>query len=176
MNENYLLDDTLFSYIDNMQPYLDGEIGRLQQYAIKENMPIITNDVVKLLGFLLGVTKPKHILEIGTAIGFSAIYMSSFLPEGGTLTTIDRYPFMIEEAKKNFKKFKADNITLLEGNANDIFQNGTVALQWEDIPHRQKTIYSRLNEFIYLITHNKKLRTSIISISDGLALMQKTEE
>ncbi|MBQ7265696.1 MAG: O-methyltransferase [Firmicutes bacterium] len=222
MNENYLIDNELFKYILNLYPKLEGKLGELRKKALEEDMPVITDDVVRLMGFLLRLIKPCNILEIGTCVGFSAIYMSGFLKEGGHITTIDRYPYMIERAKENIADFGlTDKITLLEGDANDIlprlakeghkydfifmdaakgqyinllsyvirlckkdgvivaddiFQNGTVAKKWEDIPHRQKTIYSRLNEFLYAITHNESLYTSILTLSDGIALMQKISE
>lgn len=212
--ENYLED-----YIENLQTYCPNELGELQKKAYEEGLPIIPKDVVKLLGFVLGIKKPKAILEIGMAVGFSSSYMSQFLPEDGYIKTIDRYPVMIERAKANFKKFNLeDKITVLEGDANDILptldekfdfvfmdaakgqyitilpevlrltkvggiimaddilQEGRVAQDYFEIPKRQRTIHKRLNEFLQEITHNEKLRTSILTIGDGVALIEKLED
>lgn len=214
-----LVEDYLAEYIDNMQTDCDGELGELQKWAYEQGLPIIPKDVVKLLGFVLGLKKPKAILEIGMAVGFSASYMSQFLPEDGYIKTIDRYPLMIEMARENFKKFNLqDKITVLEGNANDILptmdeqfdfvfmdaakgqyitilpevlrltkvggvimaddilQEGRVAQDYFEIPRRQRTIHKRLNEFLQEITHNSKLRTSILTVGDGVALIEKLED
>ncbi len=214
-----LVEDYLESYIDKLQLDCEGELGDLQRQSYEAGLPIIPKDVVKLLGFVLGVKKPKAILEIGMAVGFSSSYMSTFLPEDGYIKTIDRYPLMIEKAKANFKKLNVeDKITILEGDANeilptldekfdfvfmdaakgqyinilpdvlrvtkvggiimadDILQEGRVAMDYFDVPKRQRTIHKRLNEFLEEITHNKKLRTSILTIGDGVALIEKLED
>jgi predicted O-methyltransferase YrrM len=171
------------------------------------------------MGVILGIKKPKRILEIGMAVGFSASFMVGMLPEDGKLVTIDRYPLMIEKAKANFERLGVrDKIELIEGDANevlskldgefdfvfmdagkgqyiniledvirltkvggvimtdDIFQSGQVALPPEEIPHRNRTIYNRLNKFMEAITTDKRLRTSLLTIGDGVALMEKLED
>ena len=118
-----LVEDYISEYLDNMLTDCEGELGELQRRAYKEGLPIIPKDVVKLLGFIIGIKKPKAILEIGMAVGFSSSYMAQFLSEDGYIKTIDRYPMMIERAKENFKKFGLeDKITILEGNANDVLK------------------------------------------------------
>lgn len=214
-----LVEDYIAEYIENMLTDCPGKLGELQRKAYEEGLPIIPKDVVKLLGFILGIKKPKAILEIGMAVGFSASFMSQFLPEDGYIKTIDRYPVMIERARKNFKKFGLENkITILEGNANDILpdmeeqfdfvfmdaakgqyitilpdvlrltkkggiimaddilQEGRVAQEYTEIPRRQRTIHKRLNEFLYEITHNEKLRTTVLTVGDGVALIEKLED
>ena len=214
-----LVENYLAEYINNIQTNCDGNLGELQKWAYEQGLPIIPKDVVKLLGFVLGLKKPKAILEIGMAVGFSASYMSQYLSEDGYIKTIDRYPLMLERARANFKKFGLeDKITILEGNANDILptmdekfdfvfmdaakgqyitilpevlrltkvggvimaddilQDGRVAQDYFEIPKRQRTIHKRLNEFLQEITHNEKLRTSILTVGDGVALIEKLED
>lgn len=214
-----LVEDYLAIYVDDLQPLCEGELGNIQKDAYEKGLPIISNEVVKLMGFVLGIKKPVKILEIGMAVGFSAGFMSTFLPENGSITTIDRYPMMIEEAKINFKRLGLENkITILEGDANDILptledkfdfvfmdaakgqyiymlphvlrltkrgsiimvddvlQEGRVAQGYTEIPRRQRTIHKRLNDFLHEITHNDKLRTSILTIGDGVALIEKLED
>ena len=214
-----LVENYLAEYINNIQTNCDGNLGKLQKWAYEQGLPIIPKDVVKLLGFVLGLKKPKAILEIGMAVGFSASYMSQYLSEDGYIKTIDRYPLMIERARANFKKFGLeDKITILEGNANDILptmdekfdfvfmdaakgqyitilpevlrltkvggvimaddilQDGRVAQDYFEIPKRQRTIHKRLNEFLQEITHNEKLRTSILTVGDGVALIENLED
>ncbi len=114
-----LVEKYLEDYVLDMLPYCNGSLGELQKQSYELGLPIIPKDVVMLLGFVLSIHKPVKILEIGMAVGFSASYMSGFLPENGHITTIDRYPHMIEKARANFKKLGVeDKITLLEGDAN----------------------------------------------------------
>jgi predicted O-methyltransferase YrrM len=211
-----IVDERLSKYINDIQPLCSGELGELQKAAYEEGLPIIPNDVVRLMGVILGLTKPKKILEIGMAVGFSSIYMSDFLPEDGSITTIDRYPYMIDRAKENFEKFgKGDKINLIVGDAvevlkeldgefdlvfmdaakgqyinilpdvirltrkgglivaDDVLQDGRVAMERLDVPRRQRTMHTRLNEFLSEISNNKELRSSILTVGDGVALMQK---
>lgn len=214
-----LINENLDNYLKNLMPMVDGDLGDLQQRSYNEGVPIIPNDVVRLISVLLSIKKPKKILEIGCAVGFSSSFMSKFLQEGGTVTTIERYPVMIEKAKKNIKNLGLnDKINLIEGDANqvlkqldeqfdvifmdagkgqyinilpdvyrllkiggiiiadDILQNGDVCKQKEEIIKRQRTIHYRLNDFLWEITHNKGLDTSILTIGDGVAICYKTKE
>ncbi len=212
-----LVEKYLWDYVDKIQPYCGGELGELQKQAYEEGLPIIPNEVVRLLGLFLSLTKPKKILEIGMAVGFSATYMTGFLPPDGSITTIDRYPEMIERAKENFKRLGVeDKITILEGDAgkilptlndtfdfvfmdaakgqyihflpdvmrllkkggiifaDDVLQDGRVAMDYEEIPRRQRTIHKRMNEFLEEISNNYK--SSILTVGDGVAIIQKPED
>lgn len=118
-----LVNAELEKYINEIQPLRQGELGKLQSYAYEVGLPIIPNDVVRLMAFLLEMQKPKAILEIGMAVGFSSIFMSGYLADGGYIKTIDRYPMMIEKAKANFEKFGvSDKIEILIGDANDVLK------------------------------------------------------
>ena len=118
-----LIDENLDIYLNNLMPKVDGELGKLQQKSYEEGVPIIPNDVVRLISVLLSIKKPKKILEIGCAVGFSSSFMSSFLQDGGKVTTIERYPVMIEKAKANIKSLGLDNkIELIEGDANEVLK------------------------------------------------------
>ena len=84
-------------------------------------MPIIRPQMQSLLKFLLAWGKPMKILEVGTAIGFSALLMSEYAPKGCHITTIEKYEKRIPIARENFEKAgKTDDITLLEGDAAQI--------------------------------------------------------
>lgn len=116
-----LIPEYLSEYIDEIQPYCKGALGELQAQAYEESLPIIHNDVARLLAVLLEMTRPKRILEIGMAVGFSASFMCGYLQEGGHLVTIDRYPIMIEAAKENFKKMGVeDMVTMKIGHAEEV--------------------------------------------------------
>ncbi|TWT12407.1 O-methyltransferase [Streptococcus sp. sy004] len=97
-----------------------GHLKELATFAKEENIPVIPHETVAYFRVLLQTVKPKKILEIGTAIGFSALLMAEFAPNS-QITTIDRNPEMIDLAKENFAKYdKRQQITLLEGDAVDL--------------------------------------------------------
>ncbi len=84
----------------------------------KETWPIIKPEVADFMKVLLKMTPPKEILEIGTAVGYSSILMSEYLAQGGHITTIERFDYMLNQAKKNIAKAGLeDTIQILEGDA-----------------------------------------------------------
>ena len=102
------------------QKQVTGSLKELEDFACKENIPIIPHETVAYFRFLMETIQPKNILEIGTAIGFSALLMAEHAPNA-KITTIDRNPEMIGFAKENFAQFDSrKQITLLEGDAVDV--------------------------------------------------------
>lgn len=100
-----------------------GYLADIEEFARSENIPIIQHEVVAYFRFLMQTLAPSRILEIGTAIGFSALLMAKYAPEA-KITTIDRNPEMIDLAKENFKKYDNHNqITLLEGDAENVIKS-----------------------------------------------------
>lgn len=111
----------VIDFMRSGQKQLTGPVGDLQKVANENGVPVIPHETVVFMQFLLGQLKPKNILEIGTAIGFSASLMNEFVGDDGHVTTIDRFDVMIEKAKANFEKQGiTDKVTLLEGQAADI--------------------------------------------------------
>lgn len=97
--------------------YLD----KLEKEAIENDVPIIRKDTQSLLKFLLALTHPSNILEVGTATGFSALLMAEYSGPDTKITTIEKYEKRIPIAKEHFSSFdKGNKITLLEGDAIDI--------------------------------------------------------
>ena len=95
----------------------------LEQFALRTDVPIIRKEMQSFLKTMMVMNKPKQILEVGTAIGFSALLMAEFAPEDCRITTIEKYDKRIPIAKENFAKFnRADQITLLEGDATEILK------------------------------------------------------
>ena len=118
-----IIDERMAAFIDSLDrgntPFLD----EIEKYAIETQVPIIRKSMQSLLKFLLAFSKPKKILEVGTAIGFSALLMSEYGPEDCHITTIEKYEKRIPVAKENFRRGGAENrITLLEGDATDILK------------------------------------------------------
>lgn len=113
-----IVDERMSAFIELLDkgntPFLD-EIERL---ARETQVPVIRRSTQSLLKFLLAYAKPKNILEIGTAIGFSALLMSEYAPAGCHITTIEKYEKRIPIARSHFRSAgKEDVITLLEGDA-----------------------------------------------------------
>ncbi|MBQ1457372.1 MAG: O-methyltransferase [Butyrivibrio sp.] len=99
--------------------YLD----ELEKEAIKDDVPIIRKDMQSLLKFLLALTHPVNILEVGTATGFSALLMAEYSDDDTRITTIEKYEKRIPVAKEHFDLWdKGNKITLLEGDAADILK------------------------------------------------------
>ena len=86
-------------------------------------MPIIRREMQSFLKVLLMVKKPMRVLEVGTAVGFSALLMSEYVPEECAITTIENYEKRIPIARQNFVRAgKEKKITLLEGDAMDVLK------------------------------------------------------
>lgn len=116
----------LVDYLRTQQKALPGELGQVEREANEQGVPIIPHETVVFLKFLLGQLKPKQILEVGAAIGFSSSLMAQTIGEGH-VTTIDRYDVMIAKAKQTYKRLHLeDKVTLLEGQAADILAELTV--------------------------------------------------
>lgn len=97
------------------------ELEKIKQKALNEHIPIIMDDTLEVIAKILTEKKPKRILEIGTAVGYSAMCFSKYLAEDGLIDTIERDEERIEEAKQNFKKVEVENkINLYEGDAVEI--------------------------------------------------------
>lgn len=96
-----------------------GFLKELETFAKEENIPIIPQETVAYFRLLLQTLQPQSILEVGTAIGFSALLMAENAPKA-QITTIDRNPEMIALAKTNFAKYDTrQQIRLIEGDAAD---------------------------------------------------------
>ena len=97
------------------------ELMIIKQKALENHIPIIMDDTLDVIAKILKEIKPNKILEIGTAVGYSAMCFSEYLQDGGIIDTIERDEERIEEAKQNFIKVGVqDKIHLYEGDAVDI--------------------------------------------------------
>ncbi len=113
--------DRLVSFLHSMEAPLSPEMDELERKAIAEGVPIIRHEMLSFLQVLIELKKPKKILEVGTAVGFSALHMASCCAPDCTITTIEKFEKRIDEAKANFARLdKEHKITLLEGDALEI--------------------------------------------------------
>lgn len=116
-----MVDERMLTFLHSFDREKPSYLKELENDSIETNVPIIRPQVQSLLRLLITWGRPMHILEVGTAIGFSALLMSEYAPKECRITTIEKYEKRIPLAKENFKKAgKAECITLLEGDAAEI--------------------------------------------------------
>ena len=209
------------AYLDSLDRGNTEFLNSLEEYAISTRVPIIRRPTQNLIRFLLAMNKPVSILEVGTAIGFSAILMAQYSPDDAHITTIEKYEKRIPLARENFDKSGfADKITLIEGDAADVLyelqgkgetydmifmdaakgqymsflepikkmmkegsllisdnvlQDGDIIESRFAVTRRNRTIHSRMREYLYSLTHDDDFVTDILPVGDGVALSVKKE-
>ena len=214
-----IVDERMVTFIHSLETENSEILETIEKEALDTYVPIIRKEMQSFLKVLLAIKKPKRILEVGTAVGFSAILMSEYAPEDCHITTIEKYEKRIPIALENFRRAgKEDKITLLEGDAMEILQSleGTYDFIFMDaakgqyihflpdimrlladggmlvsdnvlqdgdiiesrfaVERRNRTIHSRMREYLYELKHHALLETSIIPLGDGVALSTKVRE
>jgi len=215
MQINKQLNDFVNKHTNSFPKHL----AKMQQEAYEEGLPIIDKDIADFLATLLTLKQPKNILEVGCAVGFSSVLFASFAPHDSKITTIDRYEFMVNRAKINFKKLNLEHkveliaddainvlpkllaaskkydfifldaakgqyinflqyiLPLLTENglfvADNIFQNGDISLEINEIEKRNRTIYRNMHRFLHSVFENTSLVSSVLPIGDGLLVSSK---
>lgn len=115
----------MIAFINSLDKGNSAFLYELENFARGEGVPVIRRQTQGLLRFLLALTRPERILEVGTAVGFSALLMSENAPQAH-ITTIEKYEKWIPLAKENFRKAgKEEAITMLCGDAADILKTLT---------------------------------------------------
>lgn len=158
-----IVEERMAAYINSLDrgntPFLD----RLEIEAVQNRVPIIRREMQSFLKVLLLSLRPLNILEVGTAVGFSALLMSEYAPQGCRITTIENYDKRIPIARENFKKAgKEDVITLLEGDAADILR---------DLDDRYDLIFmdAAKGQYIHFLPEILRLlRTGGVLLSDNV--------
>ena len=118
-----IIAERMAAFIDSLDQGNTPWLDEIEREALEAQVPIIRKPMQSLLKFLLAYAKPKQILEVGTAVGFSALLMSEYGPADCHITTIEKYEKRIPVARENFKKAGAeDRITLMEEDAADILR------------------------------------------------------
>ena len=211
-----IVDERMVTYIHSLETPENPLIEEIEQEALDTFVPIIRKETQSFLKVLLMMKKPLHVLEVGTAIGFSAILMSEYIPEDGHITTIEKYEKRIPIAKENFKRAgKEKQISLIEGDAlevmqslegpydfivmdaakgqyihympeairllasggilisDNVLQDGDIIESRYAVERRNRTIHSRMREYLYELKHNNALQTSILPLGDGVAFSVK---
>ena len=118
-----IVNERIVSYIHSLEKTNSEVLEKIEEQAHKDNVPIIRKEMESFLRVMLYIKKPKRILELGTAVGYSAILMSECIGEDGKITTIENYEKRIVEAKKNIElSGKGQVIELLEGDATEVMK------------------------------------------------------
>lgn len=112
------------NYIRKVIPKSEGYLLEMEEYAFKNHVPIVHPEVGQFLKVLINIKKPKKILEIGTAIGYSASLMATAMGESGEILTIERREDMINIAQENIEKNGlSGKIKIVPGDAEEILPN-----------------------------------------------------
>ena len=214
-----IVDERMVAYINSLDVGNSALVNQIEEEALATYVPIIRKEMQNFLKVILEMKRPKAILEVGTAVGFSALLMSEHVDADCHITTIEKYEPRIPIAKENFKRAgKVDAITLLEGDAleilkelqepydfifmdaakgqyiyympevirllskdgvlvsDNVLQDGDIIESRFAVERRNRTIHSRMREYLYELKHHELLETSIIPLGDGVALSTKIRE
>lgn len=121
-----IVDERIVTFINSLDTRNSEILETIEKEARESDVPIIRREMQSFLKVLLMLKKPLRVLEVGTAVGFSALLMSEYLPEGGRITTIENYEKRIPVARENFRRAgKEEQITLIEGDASEVLKTLT---------------------------------------------------
>ena len=211
-----ITDERMNAFIDSLDTGNTLFLNEIESEAKKTNVPVIRSQVQSLIKLLLAMHRPESILEVGCAIGFSALLMSEYAPADCHITTIENYEKRIPIARENFRRAgREDRITLLEGDAQDILkkldghydmifmdaakgqyihflpdvlrllpaggillsdnvlQDGDIIESRFAVTRRNRTIHSRMREYLYGLKHHPELETVILPVGDGVTISVK---
>lgn len=118
-----VVEERLSAYINSLDSGNTKLLDVIEREALDDSVPIIRKSMQSFLKLLLAMKKPERILEVGTAVGFSALLMAEYAPDGCTIVTIENYEKRIEAARRNFARAgREGQITLLAGDAKDVLK------------------------------------------------------
>lgn len=209
-----IVDSRITEYLHSLETSRGELLDTIEKKAIEDGVPIIRSETAALLRSLTAALRPENILEIGTAVGYSALQMCQVMPANCHITTIEKYEKRIPEAKENFRKAGEESrITFLEGDADmwlkelkgkqfdlvfmdaakgqylnwlpllldlmpvgavlisdNVLQDGDVVQSRFAVQRRNRTIHSRMREYLYELKHMEEFETAVIPIGDGVTI------
>ena len=170
---NGILNDINIKYLKSLRPKLDPVLADIQQYSIKGNIPIVSYEVGKFLELMTLIKDPENVLEIGTAVGFSSIFIARALKTRGKLTTIESSAPCVEKAENNFKRAGVNNkVKAICGNALKVLPKLLTEYPGESRPRRYDMAFidARKEEYRKYLNHTIKImnHTGIIIIDNLL--------
>ncbi len=162
-----IVDERIVTFLHSLETENSEILETIEAEALRDQVPIIRKEMQSFLKVLLAVKKPMRILEIGTAVGFSALLMSESVSKDCRITTIEKYEKRIPIARQNFKRAgKVEQIELLEGDALEILKqlDGPYDFIFMDAAKGQYVFY--LEETIRLLEKDGVLVTDNV-LQDG---------
>ena len=118
-----IVDERIVTFINSLDTKNSELLEMIEKEARRDDVPIIRREMQSFLRVLLMLKRPANVLEVGTAVGFSALLMSESVPAGCRITTIENYEKRIPVARENFRRAgKEEQITLIEGDAADVLK------------------------------------------------------
>lgn len=210
-----IVNNRITDYINSLDMGNGALCDEIAREAVASFVPIIKKETASLLKVLVASKQPKSILEVGTAVGYSALLMSRVMPADCRITTIEKFEKRIPIARANFERAGEMRITLLPGDAEEILkgldgpfdfifmdaakgqyihwmpdilrlmsvggvlvsdnvlQDGDIIESRFAVERRNRTIHSRMREYLYQLKHHPQLETSIVPIGDGVTISTK---
>lgn len=213
-----IVDERLVTFINSFDTGNTPILDEIEREALDTSVPIIRKEMQSFLKFLLAAQRPLRILEVGTAVGFSAILMCEYNSVQCELVTIENYEKRIPIAKENIRRAeKESQIRLIEGDAmeilptlegefdmifmdaakgqyinffpeimrllkpngilvsDNVLQDGDVIESHFIVERRNRTIYKRMRDYLFELTHRRDLVTTILPVGDGITVSVKKE-
>ena len=210
-----IVDERMTTFINSLDPGNPEYLDILEKEALDTFVPIIRKDMQAYMRFMMHQCNPKSILEVGTAIGFSALLMSEYAPDAH-ITTIENYDKRIPIARANFDRFgKSNRIELLEGDAleilptlegsfdfifmdaakgqyinylpdimrllspggvlvsDNVLQDGDIIESKYAVVRRDRTIHTRMRDYLYELKHMEGITTVVLPVGDGCTVSIK---
>ena len=209
-----IVNDRIRDYLHSLESSQGVLLDTIEKEALEAYVPIIKRETASLLRTMVAALKPARILEIGTAVGYSALLMCQAMPRECHITTIEKYGKRIPVARRNFKMAGEEGrITLLEGDADEllkelegrsfdlvfmdaakgqylhwlpqllkvmpvgavlisdnVLQDGDIVESRFAVQRRNRTIHSRMREYLHTLKHMEELETAVIPIGDGVTI------
>ena len=214
-----IVEERMTAYINSLDRGNTDLLNEIEEEAKKARVPVIRREMQSFLKTLLAAKQPRAVLEVGTAVGFSALLLCEYGHPKAHITTIEKYEKRILAARENFRRAgKEGQITLLEGEAaghleklagpfdlifmdaakgqylhflpqvlrllapggllvsDNVLQDGDLIESRFAVERRNRTIHSRMREYLYELTHHTGLVTSVLPLGDGVTLSVKKEK
>ena len=192
-----IVEERMQTYINSLDMGNTPFLQELETKALADRVPIIRRDMQSFMRMLLALKQPKRILEVGTAVGFSTLLMCEYGPEDMEIVTIENYEkrdageilknltgtfdmIFMDAAKGQYIHWLPDVLRLMkEGSvlvSDNVLQEGDIIESHYLVERRNRTIYKRMREYLWQLTHSPVLRTSVLPLGDGAAVSVKTGE
>lgn len=211
-----IVNNRIEEYICSLDEEIPKYLQDIEKEALGDGVPIIKRPTQNLIRFIIRHANIKNVLEVGTAVGFSSIFMTEYMGADSKVTTIENMESRIIKAHENIKKSgKESQIHVIEGDAtielskikgsfdmifidaakgqynnyfhdiisklkkggilvsDNVLQDGDIVNSRYAVTRRNRTIHSRMREYLYMITHNEEVDTIILPVGDGVTISIK---